>query len=201
MSTSFDVFPRSDRLPAFADLLTRASGHLSAFLREIQVRASPRISVQLHQLKPDRVLPLDLASPAKWNMAQYAWFIVPPIRGGTDAYFRDAGKYWSDEDIAINPRRAEVADSGRQYGYRWSFRRSASQPGAINVAYGLIAASLAELTNGLIDLSDGAWDKARLPATADDFFTWYMRPELALETDYATWAARCIAGLRTEFGV
>ena len=201
MSTTFDVFPRSDRLPAFSDLLSRASEHLSAFLREVHVTASPRISVQLHQVKPDRVLPLDLSSPAKWTMEQYAWFIVPPAKGGTDAYFRRAVNYWCDEDIAINPRRAEVADSFRQYGYRWSFRRSASQPAAVNVAYGLIAATLAELTGGLIDSSDGAWDKARLPAAADDFFTWYMRPELALEADYATWAARCIAGLRTEFGV
>jgi len=69
------------------------------------------------------------------------------------------------------------------------------------VAYGLIAASLAELIDGLIDSSDGASDKARLPATAEEFFTWYMRPELALEADYATWAARCVAGLRIEFGV
>ena len=65
----------------------------------------------------------------------------------------------------------------------------------------LIAASLAELTDGLIDSSDAAWDKARLPATADEFLTWYMRPELALEANYATWAARCIARLRTDFGV
>lgn len=134
-------------------------------------------------------------------MEHYAWFIVPPVKGGTDAYFRRAVNYWSDEEIAINPRRAEVADSCRRYGYRWSFRRSASQPAAINVAYGLIAATLAELTEGLIDSSDGAWDKARLPATTDDFFTWYMPPELALKADYATWAARCIAGLRIEFGV
>jgi hypothetical protein len=201
LSTAFDVFPRSDRIPAFTELLSCASGHLSSFLREVHVTASPRVSVQLHQMKPDRVLPADLSSPAKWNMDQYAWFIVPPVTGGTDAYFQRAESYWSEEDVAINPRRAEVADSCRRYGYRWSFRRSASQPATVNLAYGLIAASLAELTDGLIDSRDGAWDTARLPATAEEFFTWYMRPELALEPNHAHWAARCIAGLRTDFGM
>jgi len=133
-------------------------------------------------------------------MDQYAWFTVPPVIGGTDAYFQLATDYWSDEDIAINPRRAEVADSCSVYGYRWSLRRSASQPATVNVAYGLIAASLAELTDGLIDSRDGAWDTARLPATAEEFLTWYMRPDMALEPKRAEWAARCIAGLGTDFG-
>jgi len=110
LSTAFDVFPRSDRLPAFSDLLSRASEHLSAFLQELHITASPRISVQLHQIEADRVVPLDLSSPAKWNVDQYAWFVVPPVKGGTDAYFRKAANYWSDQDIAINPRRAVVAD-------------------------------------------------------------------------------------------
>jgi|SRR5262245_39087394 len=83
-------------------------------------------------------------------------------------------------------------------GHHWSFRRSAGQPAIINVAYGMIAGSLAELTEGFIYSDDSAWDYERFPATAQEFFSWYFRPDKAIKAEYAEWAARCIKWIVEE---
>lgn len=80
----------------------------------------------------------------------------------------------------------------------WSFRRSIGQPGIIVLSYGLISASVAELTNGILWSDDGAWDYERFPAESKDFFDWYFRPDKALDADKADWAKRCIDGIREE---
>jgi hypothetical protein len=66
------------------------------------------------------------------------------------------------------------------------------------VTYGLLAASLAELTSGFVISTDGAWDYERMPALPEEFLTWYFRPELALEESKREWSLRHIAGRRDE---
>ena len=75
-------------------------------------------------------------------------------------------------------------------GYYSTFSRG-RQPAIIHLAYGIIAASLAYLTKGFI-YSDDAWDYKRFPATASEFFSWYFRPELAIDTRHKEWATECI---------
>jgi hypothetical protein len=72
------------------------------------------------------------------------------------------------------------------------------QPATINVAYGMIAGSLAELTEGFIYSGDSAWDYERFPATAQEFFSWYFRPDKAIKAEYAEWASRCIKWIVEE---
>ena len=75
-------------------------------------------------------------------------------------------------------------------GYYSTFSRG-RQPAIIHLAYGIIAASLAYLTKGFI-YSDDAWDYKRFPATASEFFSWYFRLELAIDTRHKEWATECI---------
>jgi len=58
------------------------------------------------------------------------------------------------------------------------------QPSYIYLTFGLIAASFAELTNGLLFSDDGAWDYKRFPATAEEFDACYFRPEMAISHRY-----------------
>ena len=44
----------------------------------------------------------------------------------------------------------------------------------VNLAYGLVAASVAQLTNGFIFTDDGAWECKKFPTTPEDFFMWYF---------------------------
>jgi hypothetical protein len=81
------------------------------------------------------------------------------------------------------------------------FRRSWGLPAIIHLAYGLIAASVAELTEGIITSWDGAWDRERFPATADECLSWYFRPSSALTADNREWAQTCLRALAEELAV
>jgi len=86
---------------------------------------------------------------------------------------------WKNE-IETNIKARELRDiinKSINIGYYWSFRKSIGQPGIINLAYGLIAASLAEITGGFVYSDDGAWDYSYFPALPEDFFRWYFKPE------------------------
>lgn len=204
MSTTFQVYPATTRIPSFAELLNLSTRRLREFLQEVGVPRMPTVRVAIGQKGTHADQPLDLTAPAIWPEDCYAWFTVPPIEGGTDAY---VGKV---EELDYNllaeaPRVAQqerpLPHAASEYlaqGNYWTFRRSVGQHATIAVAYGLIAASFAELTDGILYSGNGGWDFQRFPATADEFFTWYFRPALALEEEYREWAERCIGHLAEE---
>lgn len=68
----------------------------------------------------------------------------------------------------------------------------------ISFAYGIIAASLAELTDGIIYSEDSAWDYDRFPAVAADFYEWYFDPELTPDPDRAEWARGCFVAIASD---
>lgn len=203
MSTTFEVYPKTSFIPSFQDILDLSTIKLHKFLEDFEINYKPQISVRLNSQESHEAQPLDLQASAKWDDSCYGWFHVPPIPGGTDAYFRQLDdlkqECWDDliEENSIflldwSLDKKDLVKECLKNGYYWVFRRSAGQTAIVNVGYGLIAASLAEITEGFIYSDDQAWDYARFPATASDFFYWYFRPELALDRNRKDWATRCI---------
>ena len=202
MSTTFDVYPSTSSIPTFRQLLDRSTTELHRFLASVDVDARPSIHVRVQYQDDDQPVPLDPQSPLTWPDDTYAWFHVANVPGGTDAYF------WSVDDLTLDcwreltePRfkaREELIHKCLDVGHYWNFRRSAGQPAIINIAYGLIAACLAELTCGFVFSGDSAWDWERMPALPDEFFGWYFVPDLALDNNFREWSIRCIASLREE---
>jgi hypothetical protein len=207
LSTTFDVYPASATIPTFEELLVRSAAHLHQYLVDhgIDMRLLIGANLILKQgcdgegSNIERRSPLPW-SPLHWEEKDYAWFTVGDVPGGTDAYF-----LLNDETDLIAcheaPRSNVLASHIRQclaVGHHWSFRRSAGQSATINLTYGLLAASLAELTSGFVISTDGAWDHERMPALPEEFLTWYFKPELALEASKREWSSRCIAYLREE---
>jgi hypothetical protein len=146
---------------------------------------------------------LTLESPFVWPKNIYAWFTVGEVPGGTDAYFRNDAreiiKYWEGELTNPNCKEAELLiRECATTGHAWWFRRSINQPAIINLTYGLIAGSLAAITDGIVYSMDNAWDWQRMPATAGDFLTWYFRPDLTIDSNKREWAERCIGYLAEE---
>lgn len=74
------------------------------------------------------------------------------------------------------------------------------QPAIINFSYGILAAALAELTDGLVFSDDSAWDYERFPATSHEVYDWYFRPEAAIDQGRAEWARRCLDSIAAESG-
>jgi len=158
----------------------------------------------LRSNEPDVEQPTNLDAPASWADDLYAWFYVLAAPGGTDAYFweidEDAREMVVDECNVLElseDRRAFILACLENDHY-WHFRRSAGQPAIINLAYGLIAASVAEITGGFIYSVDGGWDYERFPATAEEFYQWYFRPELAISPDKRSDSERWLKAIAGE---
>jgi hypothetical protein len=204
MSTTFEVLPGKDYIPTFDELIELSSAYINAYLKSIGINEEVDLLVNLHKKDESYFNNEVLYDNAKWEDDSYAWFHIDGVAGGTDAYFWPFDEFDRDiwkEEIQLNPQISKYANEINiclNIGHRWSFRRSAGQPGIIVLSYGLIAAALAELTHGLIYSDDGAWDYSLFPASINDFLGWYFRPEITTHTESKQWAESCIKRIREE---
>jgi hypothetical protein len=202
MSTTFEVYPRHSRIPTFSQLLTVANQALGSRLADIG--AAARLSVEMRKSNGDELLPLDLDSPMSWNSDEsYAWFFIPTVAGGTDVYFDQLDDVtldvWSDylQTERIRAMSVTVLQC-LETGHYWTFRRSAGQPGIINLSYGLLAGSLAQLTDGLVFSDDSAWAFDLLPMSGDEFLKRYFVPGGTENSDAEDWTSRCLGWIPNE---
>lgn len=197
MNTTFEVYSKTSFIPSFQDILDFSTIKLKNFLDDFEINYKPQISVRLNSVKSHHAQPLNLQAVAKWDDSTYAWFHVTPFVGGADVYFEQLSSldrdFWSElinqNSQAI--KKKELIQACLSNGYDSTFSRG-RQPAIIHLAYGIIAASLAYLTKAFIYSDDEAWDYKRFPATASEFFSWYFRPELAIDTRHKEWATECI---------
>jgi hypothetical protein len=203
MSTTFEVYPSSLKPPSFRDVQELAQVELWRFLERRDLQSKPVIRAVVLQNETHEPRAFDPDGPAVWPQDSYAWFTVGHVVGGTDAYVRPLSaedRGYLAEQVGDARLQGQLSRSRRYLSshYYWSFRRSAGQPGIINLAYGIVAASFALLTEGLIFSDDSAWEAQRFPAEPGDFLRWYFDPDSATEENYREWSARCILGLKAE---
>lgn len=225
MSTVFRVLPGTSQTPTVKDIVTGIEHLLRAFLaeRDIQksVKASFEIITEHNYTRPDSLRLFSLfrkpkptpiirrtpvpGEPFWWPENTYGWFTIKGVTGGCDCYAESnqpaewPETTWCDElEDATRPGHAMPLKEMFQHGKEWRFRRSAGQLWMIELAYGFLAAQLANLTNGVITSIDGAWSTHLLPARADQFLEFYFNPaDLRNSEDNRNRAERCIAALRT----
>ncbi|MFT6502219.1 MAG: hypothetical protein ACJASQ_002345 [Crocinitomicaceae bacterium] len=209
MSTTFEVIPVETIHITFREVIELSEKRINAFLESIGIISTIQLSINLHENREKYVNEIDLDSFFNWADNEYVWFVIKGIPGGTDAYceelkddFSDSGPWWRLEDILLNNKAIEnfelKIEKAKRLNRYWTFRRSAGQPGSINLAYGLISASIAELTGGFIWTEDGAWNFKKFPAEPADFYKWYFRPENEEHQDSKEWALRCLDGIEQE---
>ncbi len=205
MSTTFDVYPGNRNIPTFRNVLEEASGTINEHLSNLGVRKTIQLNVKIKEFKSDEDVRFSLDDRFIWNEDRYAWFYFDHIAGGTDVYYNQIipinKKAWEGE-IETNSNAQKLKDvinTSIELGYYWYFRRSAGQPAIINLAYGLIAASLAKITDGFIYSDDGAWDYNIMPALPDDFINLYFKPELASDRLDKEWFRKCIKQICKDF--
>jgi len=207
MSTTFKVFPATRDDVTFGELLERAEGQINDFIRRkklgrsITLDASVTDTVSKASRTPGRNETL------LFKQGEFAWITVDGVPGGTDVDGRRIAGNYDEEDPywLINnipnapnwrPSFHKAFEATKELDRYWSFRRSMGQNGMIALSYGLIAASLAELTDGLIFSDDCGWEYRRFPATSAEFFEWYFVPHLASDPKMGDWAARCLDNAR-----
>lgn len=212
MSTSFYVYAARERIPTFREVLHLAQLRINWYLTgqdlPKDLRDRVRLTVRLFSDDDEnRPLPIHLEGPCWWPSTAYAWFEVGGLAGGTDAYAgtrEDSPEDFEDFDgvLADLSKNRELARDlplaeAMGTGHVWTFRRSVGQPCLVHVAYGFLAAALAELTDGFLDSWDCGWD-ASLPCGWFPFLGRYLRPAHTLDPLVRKRAEDIIAGLRGE---
>lgn len=212
MSTTFQIIPTETTFITFGQVITASERNINAFLHSIGIDASIQLQINLHDNQEKYVQEIPSSALFTWAENEYAWFTVNGIAGGTDAYcsplndplMASENPWWWLDEIKLSNRSIpdldEKLEKAKAFNRVWSFRRSAGQPGIIALGYGLMAAAVAELTQGIIWSEDNAWDYDRFPAEYADFLTWYFRPEKALSPEHAHWARGCLARIPGELG-
>ncbi|WP_295979416.1 hypothetical protein [uncultured Variovorax sp.] len=204
MSTTFDVYPRTAAVPSFGELIELASTRLAERLRRHGIDVRPELRVEVRHYRSHQQVPITPDDEMTWKKGEYGWFYVPEVLGGTDVDYRKVEEMdwamWRELLETNEQARSERAriESCLATGHYWSFRRSVGQPAIINLAYGIIAASLAELTDGIIYSYDSAWDYDRFPAVAADFYEWYFNPEMTSDPGNADWARTCLLTIASD---
>lgn len=207
MSTTFEVYTPTKIVPSFNDILALSNKYLAEKLESHGIDGDYIIDVSGRKLYTHDYVLFDKTRPAIWSKnEEYAWFTVNKQPGGCDAYMYNFSDYcglrleaWNSE-FELNERAKKMESQMRKCldtGFFWAFRRSAGQPAIIHLSYGLIAAAFAELTEGFIYSSDGAWDCAMFPTTAKHFLKNYFDPHYPVP-DHADWAKECIESIRNE---
>lgn len=203
MSTTFDVFPHKAKLPRFGELIDLTMPRIRQYLGRHGISACPSLCFDVRD-NNHTSQGYTQTSPLRWNEEHYAWFYFEGLSGGTDAYWVPINdlmlECWMHEksERERSKQMAAYIDECLSIGHRWYFRRSAGQPALINLAYGYLAASLAELTDGFMFSDDSAWDYERFPCRPSDFLEFYFEPEKAVEFKYREWSERCLRWMREE---
>ncbi len=207
--TSFDVFPCSEKIPSFEEVLRLGTRYVNGFLKTYDIPQSISLDVGLcFEGNLETRTAVNVDGPCWWLEDQDACFYIRGFPGGTLVQAKVMNP--NRDDVGTGTLKYEIAgkkaegflDSARQ-SHRirrfWTLNRNGGQPATINLAYGMIAAALATLTSGFIYSGDGAWDYRQMPAWPDDFRRWYFRPELADDPNLRKWSLRCIESMREGF--
>ncbi len=208
MSTTIEVIPIQTKDISFGEVMAGAEKFTQDYFDRFRISKHIAFVTEIINCDDSNIRRF----PAKddifgWNEDEYALIYFPGEEGNADVSISatydetDPKDSWWYFDLLRNAPRysremEDLIDKAKKLNHSWSFRRSMGQPAIIHICYGLIAASVAKLSGGLMFSDDGAWDWQRFPATADEFLEWYFSPNLALGDDNAVMARRCIEDVR-----
>jgi len=183
MSTIFQAIPGKPYIPTYREIMSLAIKNMSDYLSHIGSHKVFDIRVVLECIKTNEIIEIDPDDKMLTNKEFRAIFYIQDMPGGTDCHYYQYCPIdkvgWEDElRNNLNSRKYKsVIRESMSIGYYWHFRRSAGQPAPVVLLYGMLAASLASLTDGIVHSDDGAWDYSMMPASTDEFLSFFLKPE------------------------
>lgn len=201
MSTTFDVYPTTSKIPTYVEIIELAGKNVSALLKDYGICLKSRLVFDVRNDNHESQK-INSTEPFNWEGPGYVWFYYEDQGGGTDAYFylvNDIDRQCWEEEAETNARwhrNMHFIQTSLNVGHFWSFRRSVGQPALINLTYGFLASALAQLTSGMINSWDSAWDFERLPCTPAEFNKFWFRPEAGLSENTREWHQNCLESIR-----
>ncbi|PIB34584.1 hypothetical protein BFP72_03745 [Reichenbachiella sp. 5M10] len=209
MSTTFEIIPVEKKNITFRQVIDLSEQRINSFFDSLKIKSNIKLEINLHEISERYVKEVDLDSEFFWTDNEYVWFTINGIPGGTDAYcerikddFDESNPWGIFEEMILNNKTIKdfelKIDKSKKLNIYWRLRRSAGQRASINVAYGIISASIAELTGGFIWTEDGAWNFSKFPAEPHEFYKWYFKPDSEDDGDLKEWAISCLGGIAYE---
>jgi hypothetical protein len=205
MSTDIHAYPRLSRIPTFGEVTDLATRRLQDYFRDMEIPGAPVIRAQVGTQSTGVYGEVDYSTPAMWGDRENAWFYVPQVNSGAPAKIDSLDDEWRQSlreltrTHAVYARQKDLIEECLSTDHIWRLHRAAGHPCTITVAYGMVAAAFCELTDGFLDIDDDAWDGDRFPATAQEFYTWYFRPDQALDPETQEWSARCVRNMKVTW--
>jgi hypothetical protein len=170
--------------------LDLANEKLHQYFQRYCIDISMKINARLESYEDDNFSVECADNVMRWEPDQYVRFFLEDDTGGfevrfeiTDQLIRDI---WCDEIELKKPNdeKKNSIEQGLSVGHFWIFKRYSNQPLVYDLVYGIVAGTVAEVTQGIINTDDGAWDSSVFPATAKEFFESYFVPSAPVGREY-----------------
>lgn len=179
--TTLDIIPVETDKISYRDVLQLSENRINEFLNKMGIQSKLKLNIKIY----DGTINLD--SKFEWtDIRADIWFEIEGIEGEisaecnimegnvSDPWWR-LNEYLKQEKknktILDFDKKIEKAKRLNRY---WTLRCDSDESGIIHLSYGLIAASIAELTGGFIDSCNGAWIYDEFPAESQDFLKSYF---------------------------
>ncbi|MEO1188688.1 MAG: hypothetical protein AAFW60_06420 [Pseudomonadota bacterium] len=189
MSSSFDIIPLSAELPTFAAVKALSDRRLREFLRAFDIQAEFKTSFEFLESgvpaeQAKRRSPSDTDLVGIEDDSEYVRVFLEGLDGSTFLSFKTLkddtrldDPWWQSRLLLEDggndlPELDEIKATAQRINRLWEISRYGGSPPIIHILYGIVAGSLAELTNGIVTSS--TWDMSRFPATSTDFFKWHL---------------------------
>lgn len=199
MSVTFDVYPLKKEIPTFQQVVNLTTKKLNDFLKSHQINFEAELNLIRVSWKDDieKWDEVNLNSPAIWdNEFEYIWFKVCSFNRGINVHYWELDEeeksdyieevldsVISSEFFSAKDERKKLVRKCFENRREWHVVKYANQAWITSVAFGFIASSFAELTDGIIFSTDGGWDYHIFPSTAKEFDAIYFQPEKTLSED------------------
>lgn len=179
VSSSFYVYPGDSRIPSFQEILDLGNARIRKLLLSRGLSYFIPFESRFGHGGPDyKFIPSKAPDLFRWK-GDHDYVI---LRAGRDAATRvncwEIDSFWQ-ENIEIRGRGEQAEkivglEAAIAVGCFWTFRAGVGLLAYGRFSYGILAASLAELTKGLIDTSDQPASPRLL--TPEEFYEWYFSP-------------------------
>lgn len=198
MSITIDVFPIQYEIPTYRELTEKVNSRLKEFFDRYNIKVEPKLKIELVN-KVEQKINFDFDTPIQFENETYCSIQLNNYSSVCFLYFNITQKIdrevWEDEIEDREKARVlkREIEKSLKTGHYWTIKRYSDTDLAVDLVYGIVAGSIAELTNGIIHSYDGAWEEKLFPVFYDDFFMHYFRPESTKQEEFKEWSLEVIS--------
>ena len=197
---SFEVFPTNNYIPSNEEVIILSKKYLVEYLEKQNIYLDIRIKSETYFVQNNTITENNGLIN---DETKYESFVINGS-GQALVFYHKADdmlqEFW-DEEIASNIRAKALEDSintNKNLGYSWSIKRTMGQTAIVNIYYGFLALSIANLTDGFIYSDDGAWEYTCFPSMPYDFQKQYLNISKLQDSNIKEFINKCLFELKTE---